>query len=382
MLHVAIIGGGTVGGGVVEMLAKYYPSIQIEYLIVGNLDRKRDFQIPKNTKISDNWNIIKSDTHVNLVVELMGGTDIAWDIIQYSLSNGISVVTANKALISKRITEIEKLCQENKCNFMYEAAVCGGIPIINTLLRSMHGDELSSIGGVMNGSTNWMLDQMTKDSALSYNTLLVQAKNLGYLEADPSADILGWDARSKLCILIRIAFGVAVKEDDLVCRGIHTVSQEDISFAKSQGKTIKLLARAWKTTNTVQAFVAPALVDANTALGNLPGAGNCVEFNAKFSGHNVIIGSGAGRYPTANSVVADILAARSCAVQLPFGLSDASVQFASDFTAKFFIRTPVELEGTSRVSESVCVTDTAISHSQLTALLTQCDSSTSVLIGL
>jgi len=402
-MRLAIIGGGVVGGGVVEMLANN-PLFEIVHLIVNNLTRQRDFTIPTNTILSDNWEEIKTTTtKLDMVVEVMGGTGIAWDITQYCLSNGISMVSANKTLISREMNTIEALCIENKCFFRYEAAVCGGIPIISTLLCAMRADALSSIGGVMNGSTNWMLDRMHKDSSLSYDSLVVEAKDLGYLEADPTADIQGYDARSKLCILIRIAFGVNVPEGDVVCRGIHTVSQADMQFAKAQGKNIKLLARAWREGDRVHAFIAPALVGMATTVGSLQGPSNCVEFDAQFSGRTVLIGAGAGRYPTANSVVADVLSISTSLsyrespspFPSPFGPKAPSVHFEPSFSAKFYLRsanptgttttgTTTATEGTLRVSADppVVVTEALTPYSSLPALLAGAGSNVvSVLVG-
>jgi homoserine dehydrogenase len=341
-MRVAILGAGCVAGGVVEMLQKY--KIEIVYIGVRDVTRQRDFQIPPGTIVTDNIDLVVADKTIDVVVELMGGTDTAWNVVKTCLERGVNVVTANKALISKYIVEIEEILSKHLDRppaFMYEAAVAGGIPIINTFLRGMAGDEIKSIYGVMNGSTNWMLDRMDREG-VSYGSLLAEAKSLGFLEADPSADILGWDARSKLCILARIAFGIALQEDSVFCAGIHTISQQDIKYAKSIGKTIKLLARAWKDGHKLHAFVVPAMVSCAANIGNLPGPTNCVCFEAKYSGSHAMIGSGAGRYPTANSVVADILEIHRNKGN--FGGHFGNIQkapntvFDSDFSATFYIR--------------------------------------------
>ena len=346
-MKVAILGGGSVGGGVVELLANHI-NIQIEYLLVRDVNRKRDFEIPKTTKVVDDWNIIASDSSVDVVVELMGGTTLAWTIVKTCLEKRINVVTANKAMISKNMCEIENILASHETltapAFMYEAAVCGGIPIINTFIRGMAGDEIKSVYGVMNGSTNWMLERMDKDGQ-TFDSLMVEAKTLGYLEADPSADICGWDARSKLCILARLAFGVQLDENDVICLGIDKVSLADVDYANKEGRKLRLIAKSYRDPNTgkVHAYVMPSMVSYNSMAGNLPGATNCVCFEARYSGSNALIGSGAGRYPTANSVVADILEIQRRGKQgysHHFGAVNqcSNDVFERDFLGQFYVR--------------------------------------------
>jgi homoserine dehydrogenase len=343
---IAVFGGGVVGGGVVEILSRQYPEISIKYLVVREVERQRDFEVPNSCTVTGDVESVLADSSVDVIVELMGGTDLAWSVIRRALERGTHVVTANKALISKHMDAIEKILSShaNGPFFLYEAAVCGGIPVINTLLRGMHGDEIRSISGVMNGSTNWMLDQMQL-RGVGYPELVQEAKKLGYLEADPSADVLGLDARSKLCILARIAFGRSLKEQDVVCNGIDRVSPQDIGFAKTHGFSIRLVARSWVEANTIHAVVMPAMVPLNHALAHLAGATNCVVYQAKHSLDHVMIGSGAGRYPTANSVVSDVLAIRNLldmGARKSIGAFGASksemMAFDSDFSAQFYIR--------------------------------------------
>lgn len=343
-MKVAIFGGGVVGGGVVELLRD--SRVEIKYLVVRDALKTRDFVVPHGCQVTSDVATVLKDDSVQIAVELMGGVGMAWDVVKSCLERGIDVVTANKALISKKLRDIEKILStsDNPPVFLYEAAVCGGIPIVNTLLRGLRADKVISIEGVMNGSTNWMLDRM-ESSGQPYASLLEEAKRLGFLEADPSADILGWDTRSKLCILSRIGFGLALDEDCVTCVGIDRVSQEDISYAKSVGKSIKLVARTWTEAAKVHALVMPTLVPKQHSLGTLPGATNCVCVNAQFSNSHVLSGSGAGRYPTANSVVADILEivqlrARGCIRGGDaFGIvSGAERKFDPMFCGAFYVR--------------------------------------------
>jgi homoserine dehydrogenase len=343
-MKIAIYGGGIVGGGVIEILNRFQ-DIEIKYLVVRDSSKARDFEVPHTCTVTTNVDSPLNDDSVSLVVELMGGIDTAWHVIETALKLGKHVVTANKALISKRMSQIEEILGSlpNPPFFFYEAAVCGGIPVINTLLRGMHGDEIQSILGVMNGSTNWMLDEMQK-RGVGYTDLLDEAKKLGFLEADPSADVLGWDARSKLCILARIAFQVTLNEDCVACIGIDHVSLDDINFAKNNNQSVRLVARAWKQNSSVHAVVMPALVKQDHILGRLSGATNCVVYQAKHSLEHIMVGSGAGRYPTANSVVADVVAVRDIVdmgggrAKNPFGHKESNMRFDADFSSKFYLR--------------------------------------------
>lgn len=248
-------------------------------------------------------------------------------------------------MISEHLVGLEKMIKSHSKPpfFLYEAAVCGGIPIINTLLRGMKGDVINSIFGVVNGSTNWMLDRMDRDGS-TYDSLVCEAKALGYLEADPSDDIEGWDSRSKLCILSRISFGVALNESEVPCVGISAVTQKDVTFARSHGRRIKLLVRSWENDGVVHAFVFPSMVPQDLTVANLPGATNCISYQTRFSGNHSMIGSGAGRFPTANSVVSDILEIYGCmkrgCERAPdaFGECSGSPSFDADFTSRFYVR--------------------------------------------
>lgn len=344
-MRIAIVGGGVVGGGVIEVLSAW-SDIEVKYLGVKDVNKMRYFSVPSNCTVTTDIDTILADDSIEMIVELMGGVDPAWHVIQTALKKGKHVVTANKALISKHIIEIESILSsmDSPPFFLYEAAVCGGIPVINTFIRGMSGDQIVSIKGVMNGSTNWMLGQM-QARGVGFSDLLDEAKKLGYLEADPSADVLGWDARSKLCILARIAFGKALHENEVVCLGIDRIGTADIDFARKSNRAVRLVALAWTEGNDIHAAVMPSMVQSNDPLFDLPGATNCVVFNAKNSLTNVLVGSGAGRYPTANSVVADILAVRNL-IDLgaqkgshPFGrTAQESKTFARDFSSKFYIR--------------------------------------------
>lgn len=240
--------------------------IEVAAMCVRDLSKKRDFDIPAGCTITDKYDDILKDDSIDMVVEVMGGTTDAKKVVYDSLKAGKDVVTANKALIAKHLPEIEELL--NKVNegrdkmveFRYEAAVCGGIPVIRSMQSDFVGDEISMLSGIINGCTNFMLTSMDQ-GGLSYEDALAEASRLGYAEADPTLDVGGFDARSKLRILMRLAFGVEVNEDEISCRGITDLTKLDFEYAKMMGGTIKLIGVARKVSNNkVAAFVSPCYV--------------------------------------------------------------------------------------------------------------------------
>jgi homoserine dehydrogenase len=272
--RLGIFGGGTVGGGIVEILQKKQAylkeltgsDIEIVAMCVRDLNKKRDFPIPEGCTLTDKYDDILSDDTIDLVVEVMGGTDDARDIVYNSLKAGKDVVTANKALIAKYLPEIEDILakvnenREEKVEFRYEAAVCGGIPVIRSMQSDFVGDDVSMLSGIINGCTNFMLTAMDQ-GGLSYEAALAEASKLGYAEADPTLDVGGFDARSKLRILMRLAMGVEVDEDEISCRGITDLTKLDFEYAKMMGGTIKLIGVAKTVSdNKVAAFVSPCYV--------------------------------------------------------------------------------------------------------------------------
>ncbi|KAL3896111.1 MAG: hypothetical protein SGPRY_013345 [Prymnesium sp.] len=254
---IAIVGGGTVGGGIVEILSgkesfvqdQLDTKISISKICVRDASKPRDFKIPEGCTITDDIEEILSDDAVETVVEVMGGTTLAKDVIMRSLKAGKNVVTANKALIAQDLPLIQKTLdevnagREKPVQFRFEAAVCGGIPIIRSLQSDFLGDEVSKVSGIINGCTNFMLSNM-EGGGLSYADALKEASVLGYAEADPTLDVGGFDARSKLRILMKLAFGIDVEEDEIPCRGITEVTATDFEYAKLLVGTVKLLGVA------------------------------------------------------------------------------------------------------------------------------------------
>lgn len=347
-INLGIFGGGTVGGGIVEILQKKSAhfqqltgkSIQVKKVCVRDASKPRDFTLPEGCSIVTNYDDILNDDEIDIAVEVMGGTTDAKDVVFGALKNGKSVVTANKALIAKDLAEIEKLVSglDDDTEFRYEAAVCGGIPVIRSMQSDFVGDDIKRMSGIINGCTNFMLTAMDRDKK-SYDEALSQASALGYAEADPTLDVGGFDARSKLKILMRLAYGMDVEEDEISCRGITELTKIDFEYAKMLGGTIKLLGVAGKNDDgMISAFVSPCYVTNDDPLSSVNGATNAIEVISSNLVSSIYIGQGAGRYPTANSCINDIVAlAKGDKTPLPFNPM-SETKFSNNYSSTFFLR--------------------------------------------
>jgi len=347
-ITVGIFGGGTVGGGIVEILTnkkEYFrqltgKNIEVKKVCVRDASKPRDFALPEGCSIVTEYDDILNDDDIDLAVEVMGGTTFAKDVIFGALKSGKSVVTANKALIAKDLSEIESLMAslDGGQEFRYEAAVCGGIPIIRSMQSDFVGDNVQMLSGIINGCTNFMLTAMDRDGK-SYDEALSEASDLGYAEADPTLDVGGFDARSKLKILMRLGYGIDVEEDEISCRGITELTKIDFEYAKTLGGTIKLLGVAEKNeSGDISAFVSPCYVSNDDPLSSVNGATNAVEVISDNLVSSIYVGQGAGRYPTANSCINDIVSlAKGDTTPLPFNPS-SDAKFANNYESVFFLR--------------------------------------------
>ena len=351
---IGIVGGGTVGGGIVSILESKKEHLKqltstndiiIKSICVRDDTKPRDFDIPIGCTITTNENDIIDDDEIDIVVEVMGGVTKAKDVVFNSLSNGKHVVTANKALIADCLSEIEHHLQSinqdkslsDSVQFNYEAAVCGGIPIIHSLQSDYPGDDINMIAGIINGCTNFMLTGMDRDG-LTYEESLAEASKLGYAEADPTLDVGGFDARSKLKIMMRLAYGIDVDENNIPCRGIQELSSVDYDYAKKLGGTIKLLGVAEKVGDKVSGFVSPCYISYNDSLSNVNDATNAVEISSKNLQRTTYIGQGAGRFPTANSCVNDIVSiTKGDRTAAPFNPA-SDVKFVQKYDSVFYLR--------------------------------------------
>jgi len=353
-LRVGLVGGGTVGGGIVtilegarELQASLGVDVEIATICVRDKAKPRDFPLPAGCAVVDDVEEILGDGSIDLVCEVMGGTTLAKEVVMRSIADGKHVVTANKALIAAALPELqEKLAEANakqvlgsEGKFGFEAAVCGGIPIIHALQRDFLGDEVSQLSGIINGCTNFILSNMAQ-GGLSYSDALKEASALGYAEADPTLDVGGFDARSKLKILIKLAFGTDVGEDEIPCRGITEVTATDFEYAALQGGTVKLLGVAKRDGDRLSAFVSPCFVPTSNTLASISGATNAVQIGSANLGSTVLVGQGAGRLPTANSCVSDILdiAQGTSAAPFPKQPLTPALKFGNSYTSSFYVR--------------------------------------------
>lgn len=308
MLRVGIIGVGTVGTSVVNILkdnaavisARAGVDIVAKSGVVKNLNKDRGLDI----KLTDNVDDILNDSEIDIVVELMGGVEEAFEVVKRALKSGKAVVTANKALLAYHRYELQEIAKD--IAFEYEASVAGGIPIINALRDGLSANHIESIMGILNGTCNYMMTKMTNDG-VAYDVVLKEAQELGYAEADPSFDVGGYDAAHKLLILASIAYGIDAKPEDILIEGIQNISQDDISFAKEFGYVIKLLGIAKKDKNEVELRVHACLIKKEKMIAKIDGVMNGISVVGDKVGETLYYGAGAGGDATASAVVANII---------------------------------------------------------------------------
>lgn len=311
-LNVAMIGGGTVGGGVAKILLEQPDRmihragrpVHLKRVIVRDPHKVRP-TIP-TALIGTDAKTILHDPDVHVIVELMGGTGQAREVVLEALARGKHVVTANKALIAAHGPEIFAAARAAERVIAFEASVAGGIPIIRAMAESLAGNQITAIQGILNGTSNFILTAMA-DKGMSYANALAEAQRLGYAEADPTLDVDGSDAAHKLAILAQIAFGVTVPLAEIERVGIADLHAMDLKFADELGYTIKLLAEAWLDGNEVALHVAPVLLRHTDMLAQVRGAFNAVQVVGDAVGEVLFQGAGAGAMPTASSVIADII---------------------------------------------------------------------------
>lgn len=310
MVNIAILGYGTVGSGVVEVIRTNYDSIQkkagqtinIKYVL-----DLRDFpNDPIQEKIVHDYDIILNDEQIDIIVEVMGGLNPAYSFVKSALERGKSVVTSNKELVAKYGSELITLAKSKNINFLFEASVGGGIPIIRPLNQSLTADEICEITGILNGTTNYILTRMKQDSS-EFADALKEAQDLGFAERDPSADIEGYDACRKIAILSSLAYGGQVDYEDIYTEGITQITKKDIQLAEQCGYAIKLLASSRKIDGKVYVIVAPALITEKNPLYSVCGVFNGIFVKGNVLGDVMFYGSGAGKLPTASAVVSDIV---------------------------------------------------------------------------
>ncbi len=344
MINIAVMGYGTVGSGVVEVIntngARINQRIGEELNVKYVLDL-RDFPgDPVQEKIVHDFETIIQDEDVKIVVEVMGGIEPAYTFVKRSLKAGKSVATSNKALVAKHGAELLSIAKEKNINFLFEASVGGGIPIIRPLNSSLTADEIEEITGILNGTTNYMLTKMFYEGA-DYDTVLKEAQANGYAERNPEADVEGYDACRKIAILSSLISGQQVDFEDIYCEGITEITVEDMKYAKAMGTTIKLLASSKRHGNHLHAIVAPCMLYPEHPLYNVNGVFNSIFVHGNVLGDAMFYGSGAGKLPTASAVVADVVDAAKHLnrnIMTMWDQEKLRLEDKSDAKRRFFIR--------------------------------------------
>ena len=351
MMYAAIMGYGTIGSGVAEILEgsreKVAKGAGQEIALKYVLDLREFPDSPVADRIIHDFEKIEKDPQVRLVVEAMGGLNPAYPFVKACLNAGKHVATSNKALVAAHGTELLALAREKGVNFFFEASVGGGIPIIRTLYRCLMGAEIQEITGILNGTTNYILTKMEKEGA-SFSDVLKEAQELGYAEKDPEADIKGYDTCRKIAILTSLVTGKEVDYQDIYTEGVTTVTDMDFRYAKKLGASIKLFGTSRMEGEAVHAWVAPVMVGKNHPLYGVGGAYNGILVKSDKLGTSMYYGSGAGKLPTASAVVADLIeAAQNEGKNVPIGWNGQRLALAGmdTFDCRYFVRVAGDAAG-------------------------------------
>jgi homoserine dehydrogenase len=340
-VKVALLGFGTVGSSVAKVLAaSKFPGIQLTHIFNRDVERKRTCAAAKIVPASVIWtekidDVLKSD--VDVVIELMGGLNPVEGWLRKALASGKSVVTANKQLIAYRGTGLAKLAAKHNVQLIHGAAVAGGVPVITGMQQGLCGDQTTRLSGIVNGTCNYILSRM--ETGADYATVLADAQQLGYAEVNPSADVDGYDARAKLCILSRIALRAELDPDTVATQSISPIEAIDFTYAKDLNCTIRQISRAQLDGVVVHARVAPMLVPLSSPLAWSHGTQNMVVASGRFGGDVVFSGHGAGGEPTAVAVVSDLLSVtQGCGVvQLPVRKRAVTGEFLAPHYLRFVV---------------------------------------------
>lgn len=311
MVSIAIMGHGVVGSGVAEIITthknKLYSSIGEEVYIKRILDLREFPDSPLADRFTKNFEDIINDREIRIVVEVMGGINPAYDFVKRSLKAGKSVVTSNKELVAAKGAELLQIAKDNNANFLFEASVGGGIPIIRPMSQCLVANIVDEIAGILNGTTNFILTKMI-DEGMDFDTALKLAQELGYAERNPEADVEGHDACRKICILASLAFGKHVYPEYVHTEGITKITLKDVKYAAAWGGVIKLIGKVkMLESGKMDIIVAPMFVPCKSQLANIDDVFNGIMVRGDCTGDVVFYGKGAGKLPTASAVVADVI---------------------------------------------------------------------------
>ena len=354
-VKIALLGFGTVSQGTFNLLQDNVDlitnrsgvTIEISKIFVRNPDKYTNITLPSTAQYVTNIDDVLNDESIAIVVELMGGTTFAKDCVEAALKHGKSVVTANKDLLAEAGPYLFDLVYKNHVDLRFEASVLGGIPIIRTLYDSLGGNRITELVGIMNGTTNFILSKMT-DEGLSYGDVLKEAQDLGYAEADPTADVEGLDAARKLAILASISFNRRIFFEDVTVEGITKIDTEDISFGKEFGYNIKLIGIAKESSKGLSLNVYPAFVPLTHPLASVRGSYNAIYIKGNGIDDAMFYGRGAGSLPTGSSVVSDIMeVAKNVAFEStgrfkPFYFDQKNIYSPGKIQSSYYMRLAVD----------------------------------------
>ena len=372
-MKIAVLGHGTVGSGVCEILlnrASDVSSAAGKPVELGPvLDIREPENVPYSEKFIKNFSAVLSDPEIGIVAECIGGLEPAYSYIKSALECGKSAATSNKELVAEKGAELLSIARAHNVNFLFEASVGGGIPLIRPLYSAMNAAGITEIAGILNGTTNYILTKMFRFGA-DYSEALSDAQRLGYAERDPSADVLGWDACRKIAILSSLVWGRTLKPSEIPTEGIDKITAEDVKIAEQCGFSIKLLARAKLLENgKIFAKVSPAFVKNDSPLSTVSDVFNAVLVKAETTGDVLFYGKGAGKMPTASAVVADIIECAKSENNIAdvFWEDGAQSVFAGSdsVSERYFIRTDSDISGLIPEAEKIG------EHAYITPLLTK-----------
>ena len=311
MAYIAVLGHGVVGSGVLEVLMTHKGSIarraDVEIKVKHILDLREFPGLPYSHLFTKDFNVILNDPEVTVVVEVMGGLDPAFQYVKACLEHGKSVVTSNKELVAEKDAALDCIAKENNLNFLFEASVGGGVPIIRPISQCLAANEVGEIAGILNGTTNFILTKMIREH-MSFADALQLAQQLGYAERDPSADVEGADACRKICILASLAYGTHVYPREVHTEGITKITLEDVAYAEAWGGVIKLIGQVkMLESGKIHIGVCPMFVSRDSQLAGVDDVFNGILVRGDATGDVVFYGKGAGKLPTASAVVADVI---------------------------------------------------------------------------
>ncbi len=313
MLNIAMLGLGTVGQGIIEILNEREKELEeligkkiiIKKILVDNINKKRDVQLAPGV-LTNKFQDISEDNEIEIIVEVTSSLEGGYEYIKESLKKGKHVVSANKAILSKYFEELIELANRNKVGLLYEASVAGGIPVLKPLKENLVLNEIDEIQGILNGTCNYILTRMLQEG-LDYRDALQQAQDLGYAEANPAADVEGHDTLRKLRILSSLGLQSSIREEDIILEGIDRINSFDLEEIKKLGLTVKLIGEGRRDGEGFIAFVMPAIIGTDSYFANVNGVFNSVSFKGSNVGELKFYGPGAGKLATANAVISDLI---------------------------------------------------------------------------